>query len=113
VKYAIRLRANPAGKDRVSYSFGPWLLGAAASDNFAYFNELTSENRLLRVEAQELPDREQPMRPFTVPIAARVFRYLPAEFPVQPGTVVLRALAEQAGQPTTAWELRFLTEERG
>jgi DUF1680 family protein len=113
VKYAMQLRSKAAGKDRVSYSFGPWLLGAAASDNFAYFNELTTDNRLLGGGARELPEREQPVRPFTVPIAARAFRYAAAEYPVQPGTVVLRAIAEQAGQPTTAWELRFLTEERG
>jgi DUF1680 family protein len=113
VNYAMRLRSKAAGKDRISYSFGPWLLGAAASDNFAYFNELTSDNRLFRSGARELTEREQPVRPFTVPIAARAFRYAAAEYPVQPGTVVLRAIAEQAGQATTSWELRFLTEERG
>jgi len=26
---------------------------------------------------------------------------------------VLRAIAEQTGQPTTSWELRFLADERG
>jgi DUF1680 family protein len=113
VKYAMKLRAEPAGKERTKYSFGPWLLGAAASDNFNYFNEITPDNRLLEAEDRELPAGKQPARPFTVPIAARVFRFAPAEYPVQPGTVVLRAIAEQAGQPTTSWELRFLTGEKG
>jgi DUF1680 family protein len=112
VKYAMQLRSEASGKGRVSYSFGPWLLGAAASDNFAYFNEITSDNRLLGAGGQVLPAQEQPARPFTVPIAARAFRYAPAEYPVQPATVVLRAIAEQAGQPTTSWELRFLTGEK-
>jgi len=43
-----------------------------------------------------------------VPVAATRFGYIPAEFPDQPGTVTLRALAEQTGQPTTSWEIRFL-----
>ena len=113
VKYAMKLRAAPSGKDRTSYSFGPWLLGAAATDNFHYFNEITADNRILGGVDRAQPAGEQPARPFAVPIAARVFRYAPAEYPVQPGTVTLHAIAEQAGQPTTSWELRFLTGEKG
>jgi DUF1680 family protein len=110
VKYAMKLRSEQTGKERVVYFFGPWLLGAPASDNFAYFNELTPDNKIAVSSARELSASEQPARPFGVPIAARAFRCTPAEFANQPGTVVLRAIAEQAGQPTTSWELRFLTE---
>jgi DUF1680 family protein len=110
MKYAMRLRSEPSGKDRVSYYYGPWLLGAAASDNFAYFNELTATNSLIRGTEKALPAGRESARPFSVPIAATVFQCAPAEYWDQPATVTLRAIAEQAGQSTTSWELRFLTK---
>jgi DUF1680 family protein len=116
VKYAMQLRAEPAGPNRVAYWYGPWLLGAPAADNPGYFNELTADNKLLR--GQELPlsrDKEQAVsgnlaaaRRFAVPVAAWQVPFIPAEFPSQPSTVVLRAIAEQTGMATTSWETRFL-----
>jgi len=50
---------------------------------------------------------------FSIPIAATKMSYNQAEYPDQPGTVHLRPIAEQTGQPTTSWEVRFLTRERG
>jgi len=47
VKYAMQLRSASSGDNRVAYTFGPWLLGAPASDNSAYFNELTVKNKLI------------------------------------------------------------------
>jgi DUF1680 family protein len=113
VKYAMSLRQWASGEERTAYFFGPWLLGASAADNPAYFNELTVENRLDRGKEKVLAAGEQPRRPFRVPIAATVVAYVPAEYPDQPETVVLRAVAEQTGQATTAWELRFLGREQG
>ena len=113
VKYGMKLKANEGAERRVSYWFGPWLLGACAADNPAYFNEMTADNKLGRVVREAKPGGEMVAGPFAVPIAAREFRCIPAEFPDQPGTVTLRAIAEQAGQPTTSWELRFLADERG
>jgi len=113
VRYAMQLRCEPSGAGRVSYFFGPWLLGAPASENFDYFNELTLNNRLLRGKEERFSAARQPGHPFRVPIAATAVPYIPAEYPLQPGRVVLRALAEQSGQPTTSWELRFLTQEQG
>lgn len=113
VKYAMKLRSAPAGENRVAYSFGPWLLGAPASENLAYFNEMTTENKLVRGKEEARPPSEHSLRPFSVPVAATTCRYIAAEFPDQAATVELRAIAEQTGQPTTSWELRFLTEERG
>jgi DUF1680 family protein len=109
VHYAMTLRSAPSGKDRVSYFFGPWLLGAPASENFAYFNELTALNKLTGTATLAQVSQSKAHPDFAVPIAAMVFKYIPAEFPEQPSTVTLRAIAEQAGQPTTSWELRFLT----
>jgi DUF1680 family protein len=113
VKYAMRLRSAPAGENRIAYSFGPWLLGAPAAENLAYFNEMTIENQLVRgKEEARLPSEHTPRR-FSVPVAATTCQYVAAEFPDQAATVELRAIAEQTGQPTTSWELRFLTEEPG
>jgi DUF1680 family protein len=111
VNYGMSLRSNPANQKRVTFSHGPWLLGAAASDNPSYFNELTTENKLAVAKNQLAT--AIPGRPFTVPIAARTFAYTPAEFPGQQGAVTLRAVGEQTGEPSTAWELRFRTERAG
>jgi len=73
---------------------------------------MTADNKLGRV-VREAKSGGKVAGPFAVPITAREFRCIPAEFPDQPGTVTLRAIAEQTGQPTTSWELRFLADERG
>ena len=108
IHYSMELSTKPGEQKRVSFSYGPWLLGAPASDNTAYFNELTLENKLLVAKNQ--PSLHNPSRPFAVPIAARSFTYTPAEFPDQQETVTLRSVAEQTGEATTTWELRFLTD---
>jgi hypothetical protein len=82
---------------------------APESDNPFYFNELTSDNRMLEVTKKSSSSAEQPVRPFAVPVAETTFRYVPAEFPDQTATVRLRAIAEQSGESTTAWEIRFRT----
>jgi len=110
VHYAMTLRSEPSGKDRLAYFLGPWLLGAPASENSAYFNELTAQNKLIGAATPEPPSATHTS--FAVPIAAMTFKFIPAEFPEQPATVTLRAIAEQAGQPTTSWELRFLAQDR-
>jgi len=111
VGYGMSLRTQSSEKKRIAYSFGPWLLGAPQSDDAAYFNELTTENQLAPARLQPLSSTKQPERAFTVPIAATSFPYTPAEFPDQQGTVTLRAVSEQTGQPSTCWEFRFLTKE--
>lgn len=109
VKYHMKLRSEPAGNDRHAFWYGPWLLGASAVDNPAYFNELTTENRLLGTPAPVSTLGAPPS--FSVPIAATQLGYSQAEYPDQPGRVTLRAIAEQTGHPTTSWELRFLTRQ--
>lgn len=113
VKYAMSLRHEAAGDERVAYSYGPWLLGAAAADNPEYFNELTSGNRLELGKERALTAGVQPRRAFVVPVAATEVACVPAEYPDQPGRVVLRAIAEQSGLETTGWELRFLSINKG
>jgi DUF1680 family protein len=111
VHYAMSLRSQSDDKKLVAYSFGPWLLGASQSDAPAYFNELTTENELSPAKVQTPPAASHAARPFAVPIAATSFHYTPAEFPDQEETVTLRPIAEQTGQPSTNWQLQFLTEE--
>jgi len=111
IDYGMELRSEPCQQNRFAYFYGPWLLGAGARDNFNYFNELTVDNRLTGSRTVAVPVQEHPDRAFLVPIAATAFHYAPAEYPDQPGTVVLRAIAEQTGQPTTSWELRLLDAE--
>jgi len=113
LKYSMSLRQQESGDDRVAYFYGPWLLGADAADNPAYFDELTADNRLERGKEKPLAATSQPRRPFLVPIAATAVPCVPAEYPDQPGSVVLRAVAEQTGQPTTGWELRLLGSGKG
>ena len=108
LRYAMKLRTKPEEGGRVSYWYGPWLLGASAADNPAYFNELTAENRLQAGKERGLVAEQRPSRPFCAPIAAITVPYAPAEYPDQPGSVTLRPIAEQSGQDTTAWEMRFL-----
>jgi hypothetical protein len=111
LKYRMSMRQQESGDERVAYFYGPWLLGASAADNPAYFNELTADNRLELGKEKPLPAESQPGRPFRVPMAATVVPCIPAEYPDQPGSVILRAIAEQTGQATTAWEVRFLGRE--
>jgi DUF1680 family protein len=105
VRYRMHLATRPEAPGRTSCWFGPWLLGASAADNPDYFNELTPQNRLLGQGTPVAGARKA----FAVPVAATEFLGAQAEFPDQPLRVRLRAVAEQTGQPTTAWELRFLT----
>jgi DUF1680 family protein len=113
LKYAMSLRQWASSEERAAYFYGPWLLGAAAEDNPAFFNELTADNQLERGKEKPLAAGKQPRRPFRVPIVATMVPYLPAEYPDQPEAVVLRAVAEQTGQATTAWELKFLGRLQG
>lgn len=114
VRYTLSSRPQPAGKGRTAFLVGPWLLGAPASENPAYFNELTLDNRLQGMEAGlagNVPMSASRVE-FAVPIARTAAHYIPAEFPDQPGIVTLHPIAEQTGQPSTSWELRFLTESK-
>ncbi len=111
VHYAMSLKTTTGEKNRTAFFYGPWLLGASAVDDPFYFNDLTLENKLNVADDHATTTPLNPNRSFTVPIAAKTIRYTPAEFPNQKLTVTLRAVAEQTGMPTTAWEMRFLTVE--
>jgi DUF1680 family protein len=116
IRYAMQLREERSGssealKDRFSYFHGPWLLGASSGRNPAYFNELHNQNRLLAAAQIPNPAKTQPASRFAVPTAATTRRFIPAEFPEQPGVVELRAVAEQTGSEPESWEMAFLRAE--
>ena len=111
VKYEMKLRAERSDNDRTVYWYGPWLLGASAADNPAYFNELTTDNRLFGSPRSAPESYQRGAGAFSVPIAANEIEFAQAEYPDQPGRVALHAIAEQTGQPTTSWELRFLSRK--
>jgi DUF1680 family protein len=109
LNYAMSVRSEPSGPERVAFFFGPWLLGASAFDNPTYFSDLTTKNQLSTTTQHGLSAAKHSPRNFAVPLAATSIRYIPAEFPDHQETLTLRAVAEQTGQLPTAWELRFLT----
>jgi len=111
VQYKMRWRSEPGGASRQTFWYGPWLLGVSAEQNPAYFNELTTQNRI--EGAEQLLGKKVKVSPFSIPIAVSEMRYTQAEYPVQPATVALRPIAEQTGLPTTSWEVRFLTRAKG
>jgi DUF1680 family protein len=111
VKYEMKLRAEQSGNDRQVFWYGPWLLGASAEDNPAYFNELTTENKLIGAPSSTQHTGTPGASAFSIPVAAANVDYAQAEYPDQPARVTLRAIGEQSGQPTTSWELRFLTRK--
>jgi DUF1680 family protein len=111
VQYEMKLRAEHSGGDRRNFWYGPWLLGASAADNPAYFNELTIQNRFLGAPKVIATGVKTAGGAFSVPLAVAMVSYAQAEYPDQPGQVTLRAIAEQTAQPTTSWELRFLIHE--
>jgi DUF1680 family protein len=112
VQYKMRWGAKASGAGRQAFWYGPWLLGVCAEQNPAYFNELTTQNRLIE-EVGPVIDSKGRAAAFSIPIAASEMRYVQAEYPVQPATVALRPIAEQTGLPTTSWEVRFLTKKQG
>ena len=71
---------------------------------------MTIENKLLGEGTPAPSSGDRHERPLSVPAAAIIFRCTNAEYPDQPSSVQLRAIAEQAGQPVTSWELRFKSQ---
>jgi DUF1680 family protein len=107
IRYQMKQRSQPSGEDRRSFWYGPWLLGASAAESPDYFNELTKENQLLGDSIRLPGGRDRRGGSFSVPAAETAFRYAPAEYPDQPGTVLLLPVAEQTGQGSTSWEVSF------
>ena len=110
VKYEMGLRNEKAGESvelagRKAMHLGPWLLGAPSLANPGYFNELQGDNQI--VAGSVKAGGREVASAFAVPMAARSFAVVPAEYPEQLSRVELRAVAEQTGMPPTQWEMAF------
>jgi hypothetical protein len=89
---------------RTAVFYGPWLLAVdeAASPN--YFDETSSQNKVDLAasggdfELEPVPPSPA-SAPFTVPVAHFKLRYLPAGYPVQPQSALLRPMAEFTAEP--------------
>jgi DUF1680 family protein len=108
ITYTMTHRNAPWRTAGTAFWYGPWLLGAPSSANPTYFNELQRRNTL---EPSTLNPTRGTTAPFRVPIATARAQYLPAEFPEQPQTVELHAVAEQTAMPSTPWQLTFNTRK--
>jgi DUF1680 family protein len=92
------MRTREVKRDgRTAVFRGPWLLGVdeAASPNF--FDEPYPENKV-QWPAEPVTGAVVPAA-FSVPWAHMRIGYLPGGYPVQPGTALLRPMAEYTGGP--------------
>ena len=103
-RFRTRLVPHPKIEGRTAVFYGPWLLAVdeAASPN--YFDETSSQNKVdlaasggdFKLEPVSPPPASAP---FTVPVAHFKLRYLPAGYPVQPQSALLRPMAEFTAEP--------------
>jgi hypothetical protein len=113
-EYAMNLRTVSADRvqsrpGRGALYFGPWLLGASSHDQPDYFNELYPDNEIV-LDRRRSPYTARGLR-FTVPIAARTYACIPAEFPGQAMNIELRAVAEQTQYEPARWQTAFLVRQ--
>jgi DUF1680 family protein len=109
-EYVMKLQLSPVrtNPERKLIHMGPWLLGASSAIQPDYFNELYPLNMLHERSIAASEPKEG--SPFAVPVAAHKASVIPAEFPEQPATVELRAVAEQTAQAPSRWVLSFATD---
>ena len=112
--YAMQTRAERKN-GHVALFHGPWLLGVDDKTNPYFRDELwqNKENKLLLKPAAdgavELKRVLSPTGRFSYPVAHFRVKYLPGGYPLQPATALLRPVAEQTGEPSTAWAFWFQT----
>lgn len=70
---------------------GPWLLAAAEADAPTFFDEPAEHNRVV---LPTNPVTAEPTSSLQVPAGYRALKYLPAGYPEQPQTVVLRPISQ-------------------
>jgi DUF1680 family protein len=94
--YVMRTReVRQAG--RTAIFCGPWLLAVDETRSPNFFDEPYTENKV-QWPAEPAPAAISAAA-FSVPAAHMQIRYLPGGYPVQPGTALLRPMAEYTGGP--------------
>src|ERR1019366_6237559 len=92
------LRTREVKRDgRTAIFRGPWLLAVDEAGSPNFFDEPCTENKM-QWPAQPVPGAVE-YAAFSVPSARMRVRYLPGGYPVQPGTALLRPMAEYTGGP--------------
>ena len=94
--YVLRTREIKQS-GRTAIFRGPWLLAVDEHLSPNFFDEPYTQNQV------QLPAEPAtaaiPSAPFSVPAARLQIRYLPGGYPMQPGTALLRPMAEYTGGP--------------
>jgi hypothetical protein len=92
------MRTREVKRDgRTAVFRGPWLLAVDEAGSPDFFDEPYTENKL-QWPAEAVPAAVE-YAAFSVPAARMRVRYLPGGYPVQPGTALLRPMAEYTGGP--------------
>ncbi len=130
--FETRLEPHPSRSDYTAVFHGPWLLAVDEASSPYFFDEPYSHNRveLANLEAEN-PQAENletasdaaehdragvpvttPLKKFTVPVARRGLKWIPAGYRNQPQHATMRPVAERtASVQPTRWEFWFRTEE--
>jgi DUF1680 family protein len=96
LSYVLRTReVKQAG--RTAIFSGPWLLAVDEQASPNFFDEPYTQNKV-QWPAEPVTGTMAPVA-FSVPSAHLRIRYLPGGYPVQPGTALLRPMAEYTGGP--------------
>ena len=94
--YVMRTR-EVKREGRTAVFRGPWLLAVDEARSPNFFDEPYTENRV-QWPAEPVAGAA-PSAAFSVPSAHMQVRYLPGGYPIQPGTALLRPIAEYTGGP--------------
>lgn len=105
-----------ARRKQIAIFHGPWLLAVDDVDSPAFYNQPSTRNRLLlpargrdgSLSLQPAPSAKAGVRPFTVPVAHFLVKYLNGGYRTETGTTTLRPLAEYtATRCPSAWRFWF------
>ena len=132
--FETRLEPHPSRSGYTAVFHGPWLLAVDEASSPYFFDEPYSHNRVelanLNAPSMEAASLEAendaaehdppaagvpvttPLKKFTVPVARRDLKWIPAGYRNQPQHATLRPVAERtASVQPTRWEFWFRTEE--
>lgn len=106
IRYTMRTRLLPSDKpaSSVAVLYGPWLLAVDESASAHYFDEPSSQNRVLlpasgEIKLEAAGPAGRPATPFDVPVAHFKLKYLPGGYPIQPAIALLHPIAEFTNGP--------------
>lgn len=106
--------AQRLSRTQVAIFHGPWLLAVDDTTSQFFFDEpvnrvvLSDIGKDGELELELAVPCGGPRRAFTVPVAHFHLQYLPGGYPIQPGTALLRPIAEKTATPgPSMWRFWF------